>query len=173
MHPIVARYHVDPRQPDVTGALLGLLATHGIATVNSLVDRHTALALAWSLGMVVPHRDADAAGVTVLAGTEPAPQPGCGGLSRRELAPHTDGTAVARPPTLVMLVCAQPAPSGGAALLVDGRTVFAALQEHAPDAAEVLTRPDTTRFGDTPAAPCPCSNGPTPAESSSASATTT
>src|SRR6266542_1647815 len=56
MHPTVARYHIDPRRPDVTGAVLGCLATHGIATVSGVVDRHAALALAWSVGMVVPHR---------------------------------------------------------------------------------------------------------------------
>jgi hypothetical protein len=150
MHPTVARYHTDPRRPDVTGAVLGCLATHGIATVSGVVDRHAALALAWSVGMVVPHRDADAAGVTMLAGTEPAPQPGYAGLSRRQLTPHTDGTAVTRPPTLVMLVCARPAPSGGEALLVDGRAVYAALQKHAPDAARALTRPDAARFGSSP-----------------------
>ena len=150
MHPTVARYHVDTRRPGVTGALLGCLATHGIATISGIVDRHAALALAWSVGMVVPHRDADAAGVTVLAGTEPAPQPGYAGLSRRQLTPHTDGTALTRPPTLVMLVCAQPAPSGGEALLVDGRAVHAALQEHAPEAAGPLTRPDAARFGSSP-----------------------
>jgi len=150
MHPTVARYHVDPRRPDATGAVLGCLATHGIATVSGVVDRHAALALAWSVGIVVPHRDADAAGVTMLAGTEPAPQPGYAGLSRRQLTPHTDGTAVTRPPTLVMLVCARPAPSGGEALLVDGRAVYAALQKHAPDAARALTRPDAARFGSSP-----------------------
>ena len=88
--------------------------------------------------------------MTVLAGTEPAAQPGFAGLSRRQLTPHTDGTAVTRPPTLVMLVCAQPAPSGGEALLVDGRAVHAALQEHAPEAAGPLTRPDAARFGSSP-----------------------
>jgi Taurine catabolism dioxygenase TauD, TfdA family len=150
MHPTVARYHVDPRRPDVTAALLGCLATHGIATVSGVVDRQAALVLAWSVGMVVSHRDADAAGVTVLAGTEPAPQFGYAGLSRRQLAPHTDGTAVTRPPTLVMLVCARPALSGGEALLVDGRAVFTALQEHAPDAARAFTRPDAARFGSSP-----------------------
>src|SRR6266542_6789572 len=50
MHPTVARYHIDPRRPDVTGAVLGCLATHGIATVSGVVDRHAALALAWSVG---------------------------------------------------------------------------------------------------------------------------
>jgi len=68
MHPTVARYHIDPRRPDVTGAVLGCLATHGIATVSGVVDRHAALALAWSVGMVVPHRyDSAAAAILYLA----------------------------------------------------------------------------------------------------------
>jgi hypothetical protein len=125
------------------------LARSGIATFEGVNNSADLLRLAHSLGSVLPHRDSDAHGVTTLAGCENSRpwRPGYLGFSSEPLFPHTDGSSVANPPPLVMLACEVPARKGGAALLVDGLSIYQRLRAVMPEALAILSRPGSVRFG--------------------------
>jgi len=146
------RYFVDIHSAEGHVKLIARLARDGIATFDRVPTARQLLSLARSIGDILPHRDSDAVGVTTLAGTEStaSARPGYLGLTSRELFPHTDGTGVVHPPTLVMLVCEQPAPRGGATTVVDARALYAWLSVHAPAVLHELRQPGSARFGGKP-----------------------
>ncbi|RNL85559.1 hypothetical protein EFW17_08795 [Halostreptopolyspora alba] len=94
------------------------------------------------------HPDSGPDGLTELRAREAkSSAPGRAGFTHRELPPHTEGSSVACPPQLLMLVCLRPAEQDGHTLLVDGADVFADLAERAPETLRVLTRRGAAYFG--------------------------
>jgi len=72
------------------------------------------------------------------------------GLTGGELWPHTEGTAVERPPGILMLGCIRPAHSGGRSHLVDGREVYAEIARTNPAMLAALSAPHSACFGGGP-----------------------
>jgi alpha-ketoglutarate-dependent taurine dioxygenase len=144
-----ARYYVDLRARDWRAALVDRLANHGLVTFDRIADRNDALALMRSVATVVHHRDSEPDGVTVLTATEPPAgvRSGFAGFSARELVPHTEGSSLPGPPTLVMLLCAVPAGEGGATEVIDGREVYDSLAAEAPEVLRELMTPRSALFG--------------------------
>jgi len=144
-----ARFYVDLRARDGRAALVDRLADHGLVTFDRIAGRNDALALMRSVATVVHHRDSDPDGVTVLTATEPPAgvRSGFAGFSSRELVPHTEGSSLPEPPTLVMLVCAVPAREGGATEVTDGREVYDSLAAEAPEVLRELVTPRSALFG--------------------------
>jgi hypothetical protein len=143
------RHFVDVHAAGGRQTLVSQLAGRGLATFDGMRTPSELLALARSVGDVVPHRDSDRDGVTTLAGAERSsrPLPGYLGFSAKELVPHTDGSSVASPPPLVMLACAVPAPHGGETLVVDGAEIYDRLRHEAPAVLQQLSQPRSARFG--------------------------
>lgn len=79
-----------------------------------------------SLGHVVSHPDATESGRTLIA---PGARTGANAraFTTFALGPHTDGTASANPPDLVLVWCERPAATGGESIFVDGSGVLGAL----------------------------------------------
>ncbi|MFB7031689.1 MULTISPECIES: TauD/TfdA family dioxygenase [unclassified Streptomyces] len=126
-----------------------LLRTRGIATVEGLDTRAKVLAFARQMMTLVPHRDSDPDALTTIRDRGTASRrPGLAGLGAGELLAHTERSSLPRPPRLMLLVCQQPATSGGDVLLTDGRALHAFLLEHAPKALEMMTLPGTAFYGD-------------------------
>jgi hypothetical protein len=69
----------------------------------------------------MPYRDSDRDGVTVIAENGDGDRPGYAAFSNRELCPHTEGSALRRPPTLLTMAWLGPAGASGESLLIDGR----------------------------------------------------
>ncbi|MEW2582916.1 TauD/TfdA family dioxygenase [Streptomyces virginiae] len=150
----VSLAHLDVRDTGqagrtAVGDVTDRLGTTGMALVSGLTTRAQTLAFAERLMAVVPHRDSDPDGLTTLRNIgRRVAQPGFAGFGSGELLPHTERSSVPQPPRLMLLVCQQPAVSGGSVLLSDGRSIHAHLAEHAPDALEALCRPGTAFYGD-------------------------
>jgi hypothetical protein len=127
---------------------LAALAKCGLVLLKGVADPASLLRLARSIAMVVSHRDSDQNGVTTIAdlGEEHA-RAGFGGFTDRALSPHTDGSAVTRPPSLLITSCRQPAPAGGECVLVDGRAIHEDLADSAPEALAALRQPRAALFG--------------------------
>jgi alpha-ketoglutarate-dependent taurine dioxygenase len=144
-----ARFQVDLRARDGRTTLLDRLADHGLATFDHIDARQEALALLRSIARVVPHRDSDPDGVTVLTASEPTAEvrSGYAGFSSRGLVPHTDGSSLPRPPTLILLLCVSPAANGGATEVVDGRDLYNSLAVEAPQVLRELVTPRSALFG--------------------------
>jgi len=143
------RFYVDLHAPGGQAALVDRLAGHGLVTFDQIFGRDAALRLMRSIATVVQHRDSDADGVTVLTASEPLARvrSGFAGFSSQPLAPHTDGSSLPRPPTLVMLLCAVRAREGGATEVTDGREVYDWLAAEAPDVLRELATPLSALFG--------------------------
>jgi len=141
--------YVDLRAQDGRAALVHRLADHGLVTFDRIAGRNEALALMRSVATVVHHRDSDPDGVTVLNATEPQAgvRSGFAGFSSQELVPHTEGSSLPRPPSLMMLLCAVPAGEGGATKAIDGREVYDSLAAEAPEAMRELMTPRSALFG--------------------------
>src|SRR5439155_10297731 len=65
----------------------------------------------------------------------------------RHLIPHTDGSAVHRPPRLLLLACVRPARIGGYSLLVDGQGLYEEIARTEPTMLDVLCAPCSAYFG--------------------------
>jgi alpha-ketoglutarate-dependent taurine dioxygenase len=143
------RFYVDLHAPGGQAALVDRLAGHGLVTFDQIFGRGAALRLMRSIATVVQHRDSDSDGVTVLTASEPLARvrSGFAGFSSQQLAPHTDGSSLPRPPTLVMLLCAVPAPEGGATEVIDGREVYDCLAAEAPEVLRELATPVSALYG--------------------------
>ncbi|WP_336159910.1 TauD/TfdA family dioxygenase [Amycolatopsis sp. VC5-11] len=139
---------VDLTVADGIAELAAVLARHGIALFDGVRDARALRSLAARLGDVAPHRDSDPDGVTVITDRSEGGRAGRAGFSARALAPHTDCSDRRRPPLLVVMACAQPAPSGGDCVLVDGQAVHADLAATEPDALAALSGPRGMYFGD-------------------------
>ncbi|GJF21026.1 TauD/TfdA family dioxygenase [Streptomyces sp. HO565] len=132
-----------------TSAVMELLRARGVATVEGLDTRAKVLAFAEQVMTLVPHPDSDPDTLTTIRDRGTASRrPGLAGLGTGELLAHTERSSLPRPPRLMLLVCQQPAASGGDVLLTDGRALHALLMERAPRALEVMAVPGTAFYGD-------------------------
>ncbi|MDX3351381.1 TauD/TfdA family dioxygenase [Streptomyces sp. ME02-6979A] len=131
-----------------TSAVMQLLRTRGVATVEGLDTRAKVLAFAQQMMTLVPHPDSDLDALTTIRDRGAASRrPGLAGLGTGELLAHTERSSLPRPPRLMLLVCQQPAASGGDVLLTDGRALHALLLERAPRALEMMALPGTAFYG--------------------------
>ena len=122
------------------------LASTGVALLAGVPGPAALLRLAEALGTAVPHRDSGPDGVTVIE-DRGAAGGAWAGFSRQGLHPHTDRSGVASPPGLVLTVCGREPVSGGEALLVDGRAVYAELAARDPRALAAFSVPRNALFG--------------------------
>jgi TfdA family taurine catabolism dioxygenase TauD len=106
--------------------LLLALDTSGLVLLAG-ADEAAARRLVGLLGAVVAHPDADPLGRTLIEPRAGRPGRNARAFSARRLLPHTDGTAAAQPPDLVLVWCERPAQRGGEAVFVDGAAVLAGL----------------------------------------------
>jgi len=139
---------VDLRNPASTAGILAGLATHGIALLRRDTGRDDLLRTARSLMAIRGHRDSDPDGVTTISQRLVHP-PGAdlAGFTDRELWPHTDGTALDRPPRVLILACVRPAPTGGRSHLVDGRDLYHEIARSDPAMLTALSTPRSAYFG--------------------------
>jgi Taurine catabolism dioxygenase TauD, TfdA family len=142
---------VDLCNPDSTDQIRSGLATRGITVFRGGTGRDDLLRVARSLMTIRPHRDSDADGVTTIA-QRPAPieRTSVAGLTDRELWPHTDGTAVDRPPRILMVACIRPAQTGGRSHLVDGQSLYEEIARTVPALLAELSAPHSACFGEGP-----------------------
>ncbi len=132
--------------PDSLPAIAAQLREHGLAVLTGLAGRAELSVLAARLMTVRPHRDAAPDGITEITDTG-ATGSGYAAFTGAGLVPHTDGTAVADPPQLMLLACIRPADDGGATLVADGARVIAALAGQHPGALRALSAPRAAWFG--------------------------
>ncbi|GIG88050.1 TauD/TfdA family dioxygenase [Plantactinospora endophytica] len=131
----------------LTGSMLhdAMEAGDGFATFDC--DSEEAfLQAAQEYGVVLPHRDADARGITYLRNT-----PGLGrdrgiGFTRETLRPHTDRPAIKTPPRVLLLWCRSASTDGGDATVLRGTDVVARLKEIDPQALAAFCEPDAAIF---------------------------
>ncbi|MFE9958943.1 TauD/TfdA family dioxygenase [Micromonospora sp. NPDC005299] len=141
--------HVDLRDPDSTARILNGLTTHGITIFQGGIERNHLLRAARSLISIRAHRDSDSDGVTAIA-RRPASKDGrtsLAGFTDRQLWPHTEGSAVCRPPGVLMLACLRPAQTGGRSHLVDGRELYDEIVRTEPAMLAALSMPRSAYFG--------------------------
>ncbi|MGN9915836.1 TauD/TfdA family dioxygenase [Micromonospora palomenae] len=140
--------HVDLRDPDSAARILSGLTTHGITIFQGGIGREELLCAAQSLITIRTHRDSDSDGVTTIA-QRPAANDGTSltGFTDRELRPHTEGSAVCRPPRVLMLACLRPAQTGGRSQLVDGRDLYDKIARTEPAMLAALSKPRSAYFG--------------------------
>ncbi|MGN9889819.1 TauD/TfdA family dioxygenase [Micromonospora sp. L31] len=141
--------HVDLRDPDSTARILNGLTTHGITIFQGGTERNDLLCAARSLISIRAHRDSDSDGVTTIA-WRPASKDeknSLAGFTDRELWPHTEGSAVCRPPRVLMLACLRPAQTGGRSQLVDGRELYDEIARTDPAMLAALSKPRSAYFG--------------------------
>ncbi|WP_155980898.1 TauD/TfdA family dioxygenase [Nocardia sp. CNY236] len=118
---------VDLQQDWAAGVAAGV-ASDGIARFDRIRSRVQFVTLSSSLGTVVPHRDSDGDGITMLQNRgSVARRMGFGGFGAGALAPHTDRSGVIDPPALLLVVCGRRAVSGGECIAIDGQRVYSDL----------------------------------------------
>lgn len=136
---------------DVHGAgwqprIAAQLRDRGLVTFSDITGHEALIAVARRLMTIRPHRDAGPDGVTVITGTQ-ARGSGYAAFTDAELIPHTDGSAVPDPPSLLLLCCQQPADEGGNTRVADGARIARTLGEQYPAALRALSAPGTAFFG--------------------------
>jgi alpha-ketoglutarate-dependent taurine dioxygenase len=125
------------------------LEERGIAFIEGITSDTEAIAIARSIGEIVPHRDSEASGLTrIVHRPEIAGARGYLGFSSEALFPHTDRSSLPSPPGLLMQVCWQRAGTGGAATLADGRRILASLSGNFPELLSHLRAPAAAIFSD-------------------------
>lgn len=145
---VLAECQVDVASIGGVGELAAVVARRGVAVFNGVPNEHALLRLGARLGVVVPHRDSAATGITVISDRRaPAPQPGRAGFTSRGLAPHTDCSDRPQPPQIVVMACTHPGDRGGESVLVDGQAVYAELATVRPDALADLSAARGAYFG--------------------------
>lgn len=139
---------VDVRDGEIASRLVRALSHSGVALLEYVRDLDALLDATRTIAAVVPHRDSEPNGATILTDS------GAGrthedfaGFSNGALAPHTDRSSVERPPFLLLMACGKAAEAGGESVLVDGAAVYADLAETAPGAVRALSRPRSVLFG--------------------------
>src|SRR5215470_15460140 len=142
------RYFVDLRPPGGVEQLARRLAERGFATFDGVRNRNSMLSLARAFVGIVQHRDSDPDGVTVVAGQDHETAPGFAGFGRGELLPHTEGSSLPRPPSLLLIACVAPAVAGGETFVVDGRALHSGLATEDPESLRALLAPGSAYFGD-------------------------
>ncbi|MEE4495116.1 TauD/TfdA family dioxygenase [Streptomyces sp. BE230] len=146
---LFAAHFLDHTAPGAPAQIAEQLRKAGLVTLDRLATRTAVLALSSRIMTMSAHRDSDSDGLTTIRCIpRHADRPGYAGLGNGDLAPHTERSGLPHPPRLMLLVCSQPATSGGECLLSDGLHVHADLLEHqAGEPADVLARPRTAYFG--------------------------
>ena len=111
---------LDLREPDSTPRIADALRRQGMAVFCGVSDRAGLLRAGHSMMTIRIHRDSDGEGVTTIERRFSAAMGSLAGFTERELVPHTDGSAVAEPPRVLMLTCVRRPRTGGQVVLVDG-----------------------------------------------------
>src|SRR6266567_6571185 len=138
----------DLREPVALNRVKDALQARGLAGFTGVADRAEALQFAEQLVTITPHRDGDLDGVTTIAHrADAAQQAGFAGFSDRELHPHTEGSALAQPPRVLILICLRPAYAGGYSVLVDGRELYDEIARDEPAMLAALSTPRSAYFG--------------------------
>lgn len=110
-------------------------------------DRRDYLRGVSALGAIIPHRDSDPDGVTVVEYRKDlARRPGYTGLSNGPLRPHTDSSGVKSVPRGLALMCERLSSDGGESILIDGQAVATTLQQLRPAAFQEFCRDDSVVF---------------------------
>ncbi|MDT0307303.1 TauD/TfdA family dioxygenase [Streptomyces sp. DSM 44917] len=137
-----ARHYVNPAADDAADAIAARMRETGLVTVDGLTSRRAVLDLAAKCMQLIPHRDSEPHGLTVIQDSGHPSQPsGFAGFSNQALPVHTERSGTPEPPRLMLFVCARPAEVGGAIRLADGRAVHTDLAHQRPDAATALADP--------------------------------
>jgi hypothetical protein len=145
---LFAAHYLSPHGPQADETIAAQLRAAGLVTVDGLDSRAAVLDFAGRLMRLLPHRDSDPDGLTVIRDTgHRADRSGFAGLGSGALLPHTERSGVPVPPRLMLIVCARPAQAGGEIVLVDGRQVHAGLAAHHPDALAALADGQAAFFG--------------------------
>ncbi|WP_433547138.1 TauD/TfdA family dioxygenase [Streptomyces sp. CA-294286] len=145
---VLTHHHVNTTLPGALDRIAAGLRHTGLVTLTGLSSRTDVLTLATRLMTVTAHRDSDSDGLTTLYDTgRHAHRPGFAGLGNGPLEPHTERSGTPTPPRLMLLVCGQPAETGGDCLLVDGRAVHLDLSTRSGTAARALSQRRTAYFG--------------------------
>jgi hypothetical protein len=139
---------MDLHDPIALNQLKDRLQRQGVATLTGVSGRSGALRPARRLITITPHRDSDLDGVTtIVPSATAARRAGFAGFSDRELQPHTEGSALSRPPRVLILICLRPAPVGGDSILVDGWQLYADIARTDPAMLTALSTACSTYFG--------------------------
>ncbi|BCB86596.1 TauD/TfdA family dioxygenase [Phytohabitans suffuscus] len=139
--------NVDLKEPNSRRAIVAGLASHGIVLLRGGNGRESLIRAGRSLLTIRLHRDSDDDGVTTIV-QRPVPEgSSVTGFSDRALWPHTDGSAVERPPRVLMLGCIQPAQAGGHSHVVDGRTLYDEIARTDLAMLTALSTPRSAYFG--------------------------
>jgi len=104
------------------------------------------LAAAKEYGVIMPHRDADARGITYLRDTSGLGRERGIGFTRETLLPHTDRPAAKVPPRVLLLWCRGTSSDGGEATVLRGADVAARLHEIDPKALQAFCAEDAAIF---------------------------
>jgi hypothetical protein len=118
-----------------------------MAMLSGLTDRAALLRAGRSLMTIRIHRDSDSEGVTTIERRFSNAIGSLSGFTDRELVPHTDGSAVAQPPQILMLACVRRPRSGGQVVLVDGCGLYQEIAENDPAMLDALRAPRSAYFG--------------------------
>lgn len=138
---------MSPAQLNGAENLQAQLATTGIVALEGVHGRPLFCQTVAALGVPRLHRDSDVDGITTIAVRPDAERAGFAGFGSHALNPHTEGSALARPPQLLALVCQSRADVGGHSVLVDGLRLYDYLVAEAPDALQALFQPRSVLFG--------------------------
>ena len=138
---------LDLREPDSTPRIADALRRQGMAVFCGVSDRAGLLRAGHSLMTIRIHRDSDGEGVTTIERRFSAAMGSLAGFTERELVPHTDGSAVAEPPRVLMLTCVRRPRTGGQVVLVDGCGLYREIAESDPAMLDALRAPRSAYFG--------------------------
>lgn len=123
------------------------LRAEGLVFFRSPQTRRSLIALAQSLGQIVPHRDSDSDGITVIEDRAKS-QLEYRGLTNLALDLHTDRSSEELPPRLILNYCTFAAADGGEVVLADARTAYDILSRTQPRVISLLEQPDAVGFSD-------------------------
>ena len=133
----------EPSEPEA--AQIALSETGLVTFLAS--GREAFLRQVSAIGDVVPHRDSNRDGVTVVAfDPDLAGNQGYAAMSCGPLRPHTDSSGLPSPPGAVALYCEESSGSGGETFLVDGYQLHESLSHDHPLTLEALTRAASVVF---------------------------
>jgi len=115
--------------------------------LSGLTDRAALLRAGHGLMTIRIHRDSDSEGVTTIKRRFSTAIGSLSGFTDRELEPHTDGSAVAEPPRILMLACVRRPRSGGQVVLVDGYALYREIAGCDRAMLDALCAPRSAYFG--------------------------
>jgi Taurine catabolism dioxygenase TauD, TfdA family len=137
--------------PNFMGRLSGSMlhdameAGDGIATFECDSEEEFVDA-AQEYGVVMPHRDADARGVTHLRDVARPGKERALGFTNDALLPHTDRPAIKTPPRVLLLWCRSGSIEGGETTVLHGADVVQRLAELDPAALTAFSADDAAIF---------------------------